>query len=301
MPSAKIFDRELMLQFRRRAKIKATAGADFLLARTVEDLGDRLSTVERHFPIAVELCSHTGLAADVMKASGKADRIIRIERDMAFLDDDYQALVGDEEWLPLEPDSADLVVSLMGLHMVNDLPGALIQIARALRPDGLFLAAFAGAGTLGELREALLQAELELTGGASVRVYPFADVKDAGSLLQRAGFALPVTDVETVTVRYNTMFDLIKDLRAMGMQNALIERSRCPASKQLFMRAAEIYAERFRDPDGRIRASFKTIWMSGWKPHESQQKPLKPGSAKNSLADALIQAEEEARKSKTRS
>lgn len=299
MSSAGIFDRELMLQFQRRAQKKAIAGADFLLARTAEDLGERLSAVERHFPTAIALCSHTGLGAQTIKDSGKADNIIRIERDMSFMDDQFEAVIGDEEWLPLKPDSADLIVSLMGLQMVNDLPGALIQIARALRPDGLFLAAFAGAGTLGELREALLQAEIELTGGGSARVIPFADVRDAGSLLQRAGFALPVTDIETVTVRYNTMFDLMADLRAMGMQNPLVERSRRPSSKQLFLRAAEIYAERFSDPDGRIRASFTTIWMSGWKPHESQQKPLKPGSAKSSLADALIKAEEEARKNKS--
>ena len=174
-------------------------------------------------------------------------------------------------------------MSLLSLQEANDLPGALIQIRRALRPDGLFLGAIAGGGTLAELRESLLAAETELYGGASPRVAPFTDVRDAGALLQRAGFALPVADVETVTVRYASMFGLLRDLRAMGASNALVARTRRP-SRRLFARAAEIYAERFADPDGRIRATFAIVWMSGWAPHASQQKPLKPGSATVSLA-----------------
>src|SRR5690606_21959196 len=165
--------------------------------------------------------------------------------------------------------------------------GMLIQIRRALRPDGLFLGCMAGAGTLAELRDALLSAETELYGGASPRVYPFADVRAAGALLQRAGFALPVADHETVTVRYDSIFALMRDLRAMGATSSLSARSRRPATKGLLMRAGEIYAERYSDPDGRIRATFSTIWLSGWAPHASQQKPLKPGSAKVSLAKIL--------------
>lgn len=286
-----IFDRDLQLAFRRRAFRRAVSGADFLLRRVADDLEDRLDAVERHFPVAIDLAGHNGLAAAAIAHSGKADMVLRIERDEAFLDGPFPAIVADEEALPLRPQSADLIVSLLSLHSTNDTPGAMIQIARALKPDGLFLAALGGNGTLGELRESLLQAEIELTGGASPRIFPFADVRDVGGLLQRAGFALPVTDVDSVTVRYDNIFNLMADLRAMGMQNVLRDRSRKPVSKKLFLRAAEIYAERFSDPDGRIRATFSIIWLSGWAPHESQQKPLKPGSAKASLADALKNVE----------
>ncbi|CUW43686.1 biotin synthesis protein BioC [Brucella vulpis] len=287
-----IFDRDLMLAFRRRAFRRAEPGADFLLRRVADDLEERLGAVERHFPVAVDLAGHTGAAAAAIAQTGKADCVLRIERDTEFLQGPFPAIVGDEEALPLKPGSADLVVSLMALHATNDTPGAMVQIARALKPDGLFLAALSGSGTLGELRESLLQAEIELTGGASPRVMPFADVRDVGSLLQRAGFALPVTDVENITVRYDSLFNLMADLRAMGMQNILRDRSRKPVSKRLFLRAAEIYAERFSDSDGRIRATFSIIWLSGWAPHKSQQKPLKPGSAKASLAEALKKAED---------
>ncbi len=286
-----IFDRDLLLAFRRRAFRRAEPGADFLLHRVAEDLEDRLDAVKRRFPVAVDLAGHNGSAAAAIGRSGKADLILRIERDEAFLKGPFAAIVADEEILPLKPGSVDLIVSLMSLHATNDTPGTMVQIARALKPDGLFLAAFSGNGTLGELRESLLQAEIELTGGASPRVFPFADVRDVGGLLQRAGFALPVTDVENVTVRYDSLFNLMTDLRAMGMQNVLRDRSRKPVSRRLFLRAAEIYAERFSDPDGRIRATFSTIWLSGWAPHESQQKPLKPGSAKVLLADALKNVE----------
>lgn len=285
-----VFDRDLQLLFRRRAFDKAVPGADFLLRRTAEDLADRLDAVERQFPVAVDLSSHTGLAAAAIAQSGKAELILRSEHHADFLQGPFPAIVADEEMLPLKNASVDLIVSLLSLHATNDTPGVLVQIARALKPDGLFLAALSGNGTLGELRESLLQAEIELTGGAAPRIFPFADVRDVGGLLQRAGFALPVTDVENVTVRYDSLFNLIADLRGMGMQNILLDRSRKPLSKQVFLRAAEIYAERFSDPDGRIRATFSTIWLSGWAPHESQQKPLKPGSAKTSLADALKNA-----------
>lgn len=292
IPESAIFDRDLQLAFRRRAFARADPGADFLLRRATEDLEDRLDAVERHFAVAIDLAGHNGLAAAAIARSGKADLILRIEQDASFLKGPFAAIVGDEEFLPLKPASADLIVSLMSLHSTNDTPGAMIQIARALKPDGLFLAALSGSGTLGELRESLLQAEIELTGGASPRVFPFPDVRDVGGLLQRAGFALPVTDVENVTVRYDSLFNLMADLRAMGMQNVLRDRSRKPVSRRLFLRAAEIYAERFSDPDGRIRATFSTIWLSGWAPHESQQKPLRPGSAKSSLAEALKKTEE---------
>ncbi len=189
--------------------------------------------------------------------------------------------------LPLADESVDLVISALSLHLTNDTPGAFVQVRRALKPDGLFLAALLGGDTLNELRASLLAAEAELSGGASPRVAPFADMRDIGSLLQRTGFALPVIDLDRLTVRYDTIFHLMRDLRAMGMTNMLDARSRRPATRRLFLRAGEIYAERFADPDGRLRATFDIVYVSGWRPHDSQQKPLKPGSAKMSLAEAL--------------
>jgi SAM-dependent methyltransferase len=192
-----------------------------------------------------------------------------------------------DEALGLEPERYDLAVSLLTLHQTNDTPGVLAQIRRALKPDGLFLACVPGGATLGELRESLLAAEVEMTGTAHARVLPFMDVRDAGALLQRAGFSLPVADTEKLAVRYDTMFDLMRDLRAMGATNTLSERSRRFVPSALFNEAALYYAQNHADPDGRIRATFDLVWMSGWAPHESQQKPLKPGSAANRLADFI--------------
>jgi SAM-dependent methyltransferase len=180
-----------------------------------------------------------------------------------------------------------LVLSVLALHEVNDVPGILIQMRRILKPDGLMLAVMPGGDTLTELRQSLTQAESELYSGASPRVLPFADVRTAGALLQRTGYALPVTDAETLTVRYDHLFALMRDLRGMGTQNALHARPRKPVGRRFFQRAAEIYASDFSDPDGRIRATFSFISLSGWAPHESQQKPLKPGSGKVSLASIL--------------
>jgi SAM-dependent methyltransferase len=197
------------------------------------------------------------------------------------------AVAADEEALPFRDGSLDLVVSALALQFVNDLPGALIQIRRALKPDGLFLAALIGGDSLSELREAFSQAESEVEGGVSPRVAPFADLRDLGALLQRAGFALPVTDIDRVTVRYSSPLALMHDLRRMGATNVLTERRRKPLRRATLQRLFEIYAERFADPDGRVRSTFEIVWLSGWAPHESQQQPLKPGSAKTRLADAL--------------
>jgi SAM-dependent methyltransferase len=267
-----------------RATATRDAGAAFLMERAAEDLEERISTVERRFDAAAVLYSRSEAPRAALRRSGKALSVTRVEWQPGLAAD---AVVADPEILPFGDGELDLAVSLYALDTTNDAPGMLIQIRRALRPDGLFLGCMAGAGTLAELREALLAAETELTGGASPRVHPFADVRAAGALLQRAGFALPVTDHETVTVRYDTMFALIRDLRAMGATSVLAERAPKPASRALFLRAAEIYADRFSDPDGRVRATFSTIWMSGWAPHHSQQQPLKPGSAKVSLAQVL--------------
>ena len=281
-----LFETGLVIRRRKRALIQATGGADFLLRRVADDLVDRLSTVERRFAKAAVVKGWTPLVAEALAASGQVDDVLRVEADPAFLSG-AKGLVVDGDRLPLEPGSLDLIVSLLNLHEADDLPGQLIQMRRALRPDGLFLACLAGAGTLGELRESMLAAETEIVGGASPRVIPFADVRDVGGLLQRAGFALPVADVEAVTVRYGDMFGLMRDLRAMGATNPLLGRLKRPTRRALFLRAAEIYGDRFADPDGRIRATFNLVWMSGWAPHESQQKPLKPGSGKVSLAEVI--------------
>lgn len=281
-----IFDTPLLLQRKRRALEHPVSGADFLMRRVAGDFADRLDAVERKFAKAAALFCQTSAAFDAIGASGKAGDIVRVEADAMFLGQE-PGMVAPPETVPFAPESLDLVVSLLSLQAVNDVPGMLAQIRRALRPDGLFLGAFAGAGTLAELRESLLAAETELYGGVSPRVAPFPDVRDAGGLLQRAGFSLPVADVEPVVVRYDTLYSLMADLRAMGETSSLIDRPRRPVSKRLFARAAEIYAERFTDPDGRIRASFSLVWMSGWAPDPSQQKPLKPGSAKVSLAKIL--------------
>lgn len=282
----KIIDTDVLLQRKRRALARDIAGADFLMRRTEEDMADRLAAVSRRFERAATIFCGTPSVGETLLSSGKVGEVVQIEADEAFLGG-RPGTVAPPGVIPLEPRSIDLAVSLLSLQDENDIPGMLVQIRRALKPDGLFLAAMAGAGTLAELRESLLAAEAEITGGASPRVLPFADVREAGALLQRAGFALPVTDVEPVTARYSTLFDLMADLRAMGATSVLSARSRRPATRRLFTRAAEIYAERFSDADGRIRATFSLIWISGWAPADSQQKPLKPGSAEVSLARIL--------------
>ncbi len=281
-----IIDQQLTLARRLRALARSDESARFLMRRAAADLAERLATVERRFADAVTLDCLTGDARGVLAASGKVGTVVRVEPDACFLAGEA-GIVGSGDVLPLGPQSIDLAVSLLWLQEANDIPGALVQIRRALRPDGLFLGAFAGHGTLAELRDSLLAAETELTGGASPRVIPFADVRDAGALLQRAGFALPVTDVEPLTIRYGSMFQLMRDLRAMGATSALAARSRRPATRTLFSRAAEIYADRYSDPDGRVRATVSIIWMSGWAPHEAQQKPLERGSGQVPLGEFL--------------
>jgi SAM-dependent methyltransferase len=279
-----IFDRALLRQRRRRAM--ALGPATFLLDRAAEDLADRLAAVLRRFELAVDLGTPgdavrvalarlssvgTVVAADVLPTSAHAETFV----------------AADAEALPFGDATLDLVVSALALQFVNDLPGVLVQIRRALKPDGLFLAALLGGETLTELRQSFADAESEIEGGISPRVAPFADLRDLGALLQRAGFALPVTDVDRTTVRYDSAFDLMHDLRRMGATNALLARRRTPLKRATLLRMAEIYAERFSDPDGRVRATFEIVWLSGWAPHPDQQQPLKPGSAKTRLADAL--------------
>lgn len=283
----RIFDQDLVTANRLRARRRLETGTDFLLEIAARELSERLSLVERRFEQAVELHGATGAAARLTLQTGKIDRLDRIETHQDFSAEGDALTVAPFEAVPLAPQSVNLVLSPLALHLTNDTPGVLVQIRRALKPDGLFLAAIPGAGTLGELRDVLLTTEVELHGGASPRVIPFPDIRDVGALLQRAGFTLPVVDEESYTVRYDNLFALMRDLKAMGMANPLIGRSRKPVGRAFFLKAAERYAERYADPDGRIRATFSIIYVSGWAPHESQQKPLKPGSAKMRLADAL--------------
>jgi SAM-dependent methyltransferase len=287
-----LFDEGLIANRRERAFSNRTEGADFLLALAAEEMAERLAVVERQFPHAVELHGATGIAAATAVATGKIDEIERFETSDVFAARGETIGIAALEDVPLEPASANLILSPLALHTLNDLPGALVRIRRALKPDGLFLAAIPGAGTLAELRDVLLATEAEMSGGASPRVIPFADVRDIGGLLQRAGFTLPVIDSETYTVRYDSLFPLMRDLRAMGMANPLVGRSRQPLNRAFFLKAAEIYAERHADADGRIRASFSIIYVSGWAHHDSQRPALKPGSAKVRLADALRDAEQ---------
>ncbi len=276
-----IFDSTLLR--RRLARAAAGRPAEFLLERAASDLVERLDAIQRTFSRVVDIATPgPGLAQRLAVRLPQAV-VMRIgPPDTGPVD-----AVGDAERLCLPDGSLDLAVSALALQTANDLPGALVQIRRALKPDGLFLGALVGGRTLSELREVLTIADIENSGGASPRVAPFADLRDMGGLLQRAGFALPVADGETVTVRYADLAALMRDLRAMGATNALVSRSRVPARRALFARAAVLYRERHGDPDGRIHATFEIIQLSGWAPHASQQPPARRGSATISLADAL--------------
>lgn len=282
-----IFDRALLAQRRNRAAANFD-NHDFLIRRVMEEFSDRLAAVARTFPLALDLGSHKGALKLATLDPGKIERIVSTDLSPAMLAQGEGARVAaDEERLPFRDGSFDLIASALSLHWVNDLPGTLIQIRRALRPDGLFIGAMFGGDTLTELRQSLAEAEIEREGGLSPRVSPFADLRDMGSLMQRAGFALPVVDTDRVTVRYADMFRLMAELRGMGETNVLTERRRAPLKRSTLARAAEIYGEKFGLPDGRIPATFEIVMLAGWAPHESQQKPLKPGSATSRLADAL--------------
>ncbi|MGN8114997.1 methyltransferase domain-containing protein [Labrys sp. 22185] len=269
MTTPLLFDPHALALHRRRA---AVAPADFLLRHVAEDMADRLAVILRPFERAAEIGPLSPVLAQAVRPGLAAE---------------WQDVAIGNEALPLQPESIDLALSALALQFVNDLPGLLSQVRRALRPDGLLLAALIGGSTLTELRAAFSEAELEMEGGVSPRVAPFADVRDMGGLLQRAGFALPVADSDVLTVRYDNAFALMADLRAMGASNMLVQRRKGFTRRATMLRMAEIYAERFSDPDGRIRATFEIVWISGWAPHADQQKPLKPGSAKTRLADAL--------------
>ena len=290
MPSdspARVFDRKLLL--RRRARVAQTLrDYDFLLERVADDLAERLALIRRSFPLAVNLGAHHGLVSERIAGIAGIEQIIDTDGSLqALAHCSGLRVLADEEALPFKDGALDLVVSGLSPHLINDLPGTLVQIRRALKPDGLLLASLLGGETLKELRQAWLQAEAEISGGASPRVAPFADVRALGALLQRAGFSLPVVDTEIVTVTYKDPFALMRELKAMGASNMLEARRRQPVTRALLVRAAEIYAEQFGTNDGRIPATFEILTLTAWAPDPSQQQPLRPGSATARLADAL--------------
>ncbi len=285
-----LFDRRL--HGRRLARAAPGYGAaNFLKVRAARDIAERLETVRRDFPVAVDLGARDASFAAALAAGDAAAKVgLLIETDLSpamLAGRGGVRLAADEERLPFADGSLDLVVSSLALHWTNDFIGALIQVRRALKPDGLFLGAILGGATLTELRQALTAAELELLGGSGPRVSPFADAYDGAAILQRAGFALPVADVDKLVVRYADPIALMRDLRAMGETNVLAEGGARPLRRGVLMRACEIYAERFAEADGRVPATFEIITLTGWAPHPQQQQPLKPGSAKMRLADAL--------------
>lgn len=278
-----IFDRRLhALRLARAAR--RPGAADFLRVRAAEDLAERLEAVQRQFGLALELGAFGGVFAKALAKSTAAAKVgCLLEAGLAGA----SHLAADEERLPLADGRLDLIVSNLALHWVNDLVGALIQIRRALKPDGLVLASLLGGASLNELRQSLMSAEIELRGGAGPRVSPFVDAADGAALLQRAGFALPVVDTDTVRVLYDTPLRLLADLRAMGETSALIDRPREPLTREVLKRTFEIYCDRHAAADGRIIATFEIVTLTGWAPHPDQPKALRPGSAKMSLADAL--------------
>ena len=287
MTSPELFDRKMLARQRDRAAARIVAH-DFLLQRATDDIVERLRGIQRDFPVAVNLGAHHGVMSRALAALPSVGTVISVEESAGLLRQCPDPRVrADMEMLPFGGERLDLVVSALALQFANDLPGTLVQIRRALKPDGLFLAALFGGATLQELRAALMTAETEITGGAAPRVAPMADVRDFGGLLQRAGFNLPVSDTDIVQVSYATPFALMDELRGMGAANVLRERSSRPLRRDVLMRAAEIYAGHYGTEDGRVTATFEIITLTGWAPHESQQKPLRPGSAQARLADAL--------------
>jgi len=284
---AQIFDRRLL----RLRKARAAAGmerAAFLIEHVAIDLAERLSLISRQFATGLDLGAHGTVLSDRIMRTGKVGRMLRaVAVSQLAGRADGAAIVADEELLPFAPASLDIIVSGLSLQLVNDLPGALVQIRRALKPDGLFMGSLLGGRTLEQLRSAFASAEITLTGGLSPRVAPFADIRDLGALLQRAGFALPVADAEALTITYCDPADLMADLKTMGTSNALRERRKTLTRRGLIGAACEAYRQQFGQTDGRVPATFDIVTLTGWAPHHSQQKPLQPGSARTSLKATL--------------
>lgn len=285
----RVFDRRLV-RARRDRWAPAFDAHDFLFREVADRLADRLADTTRRFPLALDLGSRSGILAQELKGRGGIETLVQAELSAALARGAARhgpTVVADEEYLPFAEGRFDLVLSNLSLHWVNDLPGALIQARRALKPDGLFLGALFGLGTLAELRHALLEAEIETAGGAGPRLSPMAELRDGAALLQRAGFALPVADADTITVTYANALALMRELARMGEANATVARPRRPLRRSTLIRAAEIYAKRHGDAEGRVRASFQVIYLTGWAPGPDQPRALKPGSARSRLADAL--------------
>jgi len=289
-----LFDRGLLR--RRRARFAGeTAEHEFLLSHVAAEIADRLGAILRDFPLALDLGAYRGqLGRRVAKLPSVGTMIFAESVPELAALCPRPSVVCDEEFLPFRDECLSLVVSGLALHRVNDLPGTLLQIRRALRPDGLFMAAVLGSQSLQELRQALIEAEAELHGGASPRVAPFADVREYGGLLQRAGFALPVSDAELLTVTYASPRELMREIRALGGGNVMAARRKAPLPRGTFERAEEIYRTHHGTKVGKVKASFEIVYLMGWAPHDSQQKPLAPGSAKRRLADALHTTEHSA-------
>jgi len=282
-----IFDIDLLTRRRERAVRQANA-PDFLHRRVAEDFADRLALVRREFPNALDLGSQYGTLGSSLRGQAGIKTIVSADLSPALVQQcDPPRVVVHPAALPLAPQSFELVVSGLALQLVDDLPGLLVQVLRALTPDGLFLAAMLGGETLKELRAAWLEAEADVTGGASPRVAPFADLRDVGSLLQRAGFALAVADADSIAVTYPSALALMREIKALGASNMLHARSRRPVTRGLLARACQLYEQRFALPDGRVPATFEIVTLTAWAPHDSQQRPLRPGSASHRLADAL--------------
>jgi len=288
-----VFNRRTVRRHRDRAAA-GLADHDFLLREVAARLADRLDDVNRDFPLALDLGCHTGGMAEIIGGRGGIETLVQsdLSPEMAARASGIR-LAADEEALPFAQGSLDLVISNLSLHWVNDLPGALLQIRRALKPDGLFLAAMLGGETCRELRHALAQAETDIEGGISPRFSPFADLRDAGALLQRAGFALPVVDTDSITVSYGDPLKLMADLRGMGEANAVEKRRKTFSRRETLLGAAARYRELFADEDGRVPATFQILYMTAWAPDASQPQPLKPGSGETSLIQALGGGDEE--------
>lgn len=291
-PSPPLFNQRRVAAHQLRALRIGRHDAEFLTERAGDDIAARVGATNRQFSRGVDLFSFSPVAAELVAGSGRVEFVARYETSAvcaAMNAGDRQRIVvkpADRSVLPIDADGIDFAMSVFGLHWCDDVPGMLVQIRRALAADGLFMGTLLGDGTLAELRDSLMQAELELTGGASARVDPFIDVRQAGALVMRAGFALPVADAETVSARYPSMSALIADLRAMGATSALTQPGKAP-HRRLFERAEQIYRDQYGDDEGRVRATFNLVHVAGWAPDASQQKPLKPGSATHSLSEAL--------------
>lgn len=282
-----VFDRRAVRHHRDRAAERLDDHG-FLLEAVAERLADRLDDVKRRFPLALDLGCHSGQLGRALAGRGGIETLVHCDLSPAMVvRAGGLAVTADEELLPFAAARFDLIASCLSLHWVNDLPGALVQIRRALKPDGLFLAAMLGGDTLSELRQALAEAEIEGEGGLSPRVSPFAEVRDAGDLLVRAGFALPVADGDVIQVSYADPFRLMADLRGMGETNAVRARRKTFSRRATLVAAAARYADAFGDDDGRIPATFRVITLTAWAPDASQPRALKPGSATARLADAL--------------